>query len=47
MKVRASAGAASFRWGPTLHECLAEAEAQVQSLREELETDPSAGSRRQ
>lgn len=47
MKVRASAGAASFRRGPTLAECLAQAEAQVQSLREELETDPSAASRRQ
>jgi transposase len=47
MKVRASAGAASFRRAATLTECLAEAEAQVAALREELETDPSAGSRRQ
>lgn len=47
MKVRASAGAASFRRGPTLAECLADAQAQVAALRGELETDPSAGSRRQ
>lgn len=47
MKVRASAGAASFRRGPKLAQCLAEAENQVKALREELETDPSAGSRRQ
>lgn len=47
MKVRANAGAASFRRGPTLAECLAEAEKQVAALHEELETDPSAGSRRQ
>jgi transposase len=47
MKVRASAGAASFRRGPTLQECLADAQAQVKSLRQELEADPSAGSRRQ
>jgi transposase/3D (Asp-Asp-Asp) domain-containing protein len=47
MKVRASAGAASFRRGPTLQDCLADAEAQVAALREELENDPSAGSRRQ
>lgn len=47
MKVRAGAGAASFRRGPTLQACLAEAEAQVAALREELANDPSAGSRRQ
>jgi transposase len=46
MRVRASAGAASFRRRPTLEEALAEAEAQVQALRAELEHDPAAGDRR-
>ena len=45
--MRASAGAASFRRRPTLEEALAEAEAQVQALRAELEEDPAAGNRRQ
>ena len=47
MRVRASAGAASFRRRPTLEEALAEAEAQVQALRAELQDDPAAGNRRQ
>lgn len=47
MRVRASAGAASFRRRPTLEECLAEATEQVQRLRGELEDDPGAGQRRQ
>jgi len=47
MKVRASAGAASFRRRATLDECLAEAEAQVQQLRAEVDSDPAASSRRQ
>src|SRR6185312_2602531 len=46
MRVRASAGAASFRRKPTLEEALAEAQAQVQALRAELEADPGAGNRR-
>jgi transposase len=46
-RVRASAGAASFRRKPTLAECLREAEAQVARLKEEMDDDPSAGSRRQ
>jgi transposase len=46
MRVRASAGAASFRRRPTLEEALAEAEAQVQALGSELEQDPAAGDRR-
>src|SRR5262249_30094182 len=46
MRVRASAGAASFRRRPTLEECLAEATEQVQRLRTELEEDPAAGQRR-
>ena len=45
MRVRASAGAASFR-RPTLEECLAEATDQVQRLKEELDDDPAAPSRR-
>jgi transposase len=47
MRVRASAGAASFRRRPTLEHCLEEAQAQVQRLRVELETDPAAANRRQ
>lgn len=47
LKVRASAGAASFRRRATLEECLEEAEAQVQQLRAEVDTDPAASSRRQ
>ena len=46
MRVRASAGASSFRRRPTLEEHYAEAQAQVAALREELEKDPSAGVRR-
>jgi transposase len=46
MRVRASAGAASFRRRPTLEECLAEAQDQVQRLKQELEDDPAAPSRR-
>ena len=46
-RVRASAGAASFRRKPTLEECLLEAEDQVARLKEEMDDDPSAGSRRQ
>ena len=47
MRVRASAGAASFRRKPTLEECLAAAETQVEALKNELESDPSAASRRE
>src|SRR3954471_6023828 len=46
MRVRASAGAASFHRRPTLEDCLREAEDQVARLSEELEDDPSAPSRR-
>jgi transposase len=46
MRVRASAGAASFRRRPTLEECLAEAQDQVQRLKQELGDDPAAPSRR-
>lgn len=47
MKVRASAGAASFRRQATLEEALAQAEEQVELLRQELENDPSASKSRQ
>ena len=47
MRVRASAGASSFRRKPTLEECLADAESQVQAVKKELEADPSAASRRE
>jgi transposase len=47
MKVRASAGAASFRRKPTLEECLREAEAQLAALKEELAANASAEKRRQ
>jgi transposase len=46
MRVRASAGAASFHRRPTLEESLQEAEEQVARLQEELADDPSAPSRR-
>ena len=47
VRVRASAGAASFRRRGTLEECLREAEEHVQALKRELEEDPAATSRRQ
>ena len=47
MRVRASAGASSFRRKPTLEECLADAESQVDALKNELESDPAAASRRE
>jgi transposase len=47
MRVRASAGAASFRRRPTLEQCSQEAAAQVQRLRAELAADPGEGHRRQ
>jgi len=47
VRVRASAGAASFRRRRTLETCLAEAEAQVRTLRAELEAEPGATSERQ
>jgi len=47
VRVRASAGAASFRRRPRLEACLAEAEAQVEALRGELHDDPGATTRRQ
>lgn len=47
MRVRASAGAASFRRQQTLEEHLREARDQVIRLKQERDDDPTAGSRRQ
>jgi transposase len=47
MKVRASAGAASFRRQPRLEEALAEAEGQLRQLKRELDADPAASKTRQ
>ena len=47
MRVRANAGASSFRRRKTLEECQSEAREQVESLREEVEADPGASSKRQ
>jgi transposase len=46
MKVRASAGAASFRRRQSLERCRKEAEEQVRKLRREISDDPSASSKR-
>jgi transposase len=47
MKVRASAGAASFRRAPTLEEALDQAQEQIAQLKQELEDDPAASKTRQ
>jgi hypothetical protein len=47
VRVRASAGAASFRRHSTLQECRCEAEKAVHHLRTQLDTDPGAASRKQ
>ncbi|MHB1426440.1 MAG: transposase [Gemmataceae bacterium] len=47
MRVRACAGAASFRRRATLEQCLHEAQTQMQRLRVELETDPGEANRQQ
>lgn len=48
MRVRASAGASSFRREPTLHRCLAEAEQQVAALAAEREQpDPGRNARQE
>lgn len=46
MRVRAHAGASSFRRRVTLEECRSQAQEQVESLRQELEADPGASNRR-
>jgi transposase len=47
MRVRARAGAASFRRRPTLEQCLQEAQTHVQRLRAALENDPGEANRQQ
>ena len=47
VRIRASAGAASFRRGETLEQCLEEARAQVAALKRQAEEDPGARTRRQ
>ena len=47
MRVRASAGAASFRRHSTLKQCHEQAKQRVERLRGELDADPGAASRRQ
>ena len=46
MRVRAHAGAASFRRRETLEQLMQDAQAQVQTLKQELGDDPGAGTRR-
>jgi transposase len=46
MRVRASAGKASFRRAATLEKCLAEADEQVRALKAEADADPGTGPRR-
>jgi transposase len=47
MRVRASAGASSFRREKTLQACLAEADAQVQALKNQVDEGASSATRRQ
>jgi transposase len=47
MRVRASAGASSFRRQKSLQACLEEAEAQVQALQNQVDEDSQAATRRQ
>jgi transposase len=47
LRVRAAAGAGSYRRRPRLEKLLHEAEARVAALKAELESDPAAGSTRQ
>jgi transposase len=47
LRVRASAGASSFRRQPTLERCLAEARAQVAAVENQLHEDGGAATRRQ
>jgi transposase len=47
MRVRASAGASSFRGEKSLRACLEEAETQVQALKNQVDEDPQAATRRQ
>jgi transposase/vacuolar-type H+-ATPase subunit H len=46
VRVRASAGAASFRRGKSLHKCLKKARRLVEHLKREVDEDPDASNRR-
>jgi transposase len=46
LRVRAAAGAGSFRRRPSIEACLKEARRRVRQLRRELDEDPAAGERR-
>ena len=46
MRVRASAGASSYRRQPTLEQCLADAKEQVEALRREAQEDSPSGTAR-
>ena len=46
MRVRASAGAASFRRRSTLERCREQAQAQIEALKREIDGDPDASNRR-
>ena len=45
IRIRASAGAASFRQGRTLEQCLSEAQKRVETLRLEVDKDPGSATR--
>ncbi len=47
MRVRASAGASSFRRRGTLERCLEEARTQIETLKRQVEDDPGVMTRRQ
>lgn len=47
MRVRANAGAGSFRRRNTLEQCQGEAQEQVEALQKELEADPAGATKRQ
>jgi transposase len=47
MRVRANAGGSSFHRRKSLEECQAEARQQVEALRQEVQSDPGASSKRQ
>jgi transposase len=47
MRIRASAGAASFRRQPSLESALEEARVQVEALRQELQDDPAGSAQRE
>src|SRR3990170_181061 len=46
LRLRAHAGHGSFQGRPSLERCLQEAESHLRAMKQELESDPAAGSRR-